>query len=223
MTLLVKVKGNMATQKVAQTGYFIGEIFREAWALFKKEWITIYAVQLLPLAIAIVYTFGLEQISMEQSTYGFVWPLLYMVVQFIVSMGVIKAYLEISRNKKVTLETFTSVANLSLKYIAAQFLLMFIVLGGFLLFIVPGIIFSLKFMFAPYLVIDKGMGPIEALKASSKITDGIKWDLVGFLGAAVVLMYSGILALFVGLIITIPVATVSYILLYNRAVKRLEA
>ncbi len=77
-------------------------------------------------------------------------------------------------------------------------------------------------MFTPYLVIDKGLGPIEALKASGKITDGIKWDMVGFLAAAAVLTYIGILALFVGLLVTIPVATFSYVLLYNKLVTRLK-
>lgn len=205
-----------------KTGYFIGEIFRDAWSLFKKEWITVYAVQLLPIAVAIVYTLGFEEMGMQQTDYGFVWPILYMIVQFIISMGLIKAYLTISRGEKVTMETFTSVAGLALKYLAAQFLMMFIVFGGFLLLIVPGVIFSLKFMFAPYLVIDKGMGPIEALKASSKMTDGIKWDLVGFLAATVVLMYSGLVALLVGIIVTAPLATLAYVLLYARVAKRLE-
>ena len=105
-------------------------------------------------------------------------------------------------------------------YLAAQFLMLLIIFGGFILFIIPGLIFSIKYMFTPYLVIDKGMGPIEALKASGKLTDGIKWDLVGFMAAIIILMYSGILALVVGLLVTIPLMTVACIVLYNMLINR---
>jgi uncharacterized membrane protein len=212
----------MAETAVVKTeGLFISEIFKKAWALFKEEWITFYALQLLPIIVAVIYSWGLESYA-ETSDFGFIWVLLYLVVQIILSMGLIKGYLQLTKGKKVTMETFTSVAPLTLKYLASQILMGLIVLGGFILFIIPGVIFSIKYMFTPYLVIDKGMGPIEALKASGKITDGIKWDMVGFLAAAAALTYIGILALFVGLLVTIPVATFSYVLLYNKLVKRLK-
>ncbi len=204
----------------AEQGFIISDSFKTAWSVFKKEWITVYAVELLPMAVVFIYNIFMGTTE-EGSALSVVWMLAYMVIQFIVSMGLIKAYLEIIRGKKVSMETFSSVAPKILKYIAAQFLMILIVLGGFLLFIIPGIIFSIKFMFTPYLVIDKDMGPIEALKASAKMTDGVKWDLIGFMSAVVVLMYSGALALLVGLIITIPVGTLAYVVLYERLLKRL--
>jgi uncharacterized membrane protein len=48
------------------------------------------------------------------------------------------------------------------------------------LLIVPGIIFGLMFMFSTFLVIDRELGPIEALKESNHITHGHKWRLLGF-------------------------------------------
>lgn len=206
---------------VAQQGFLISEAFNNAWNVFKKDWIVVYAVQLLPIAIAIVYTMLMDNYDQQSGMAG-LWSIVYMIVQFIVSMGVIKAYLDITRGKKVSMETFTSVAPLTLKFITAQILMMLIVLGGFLLLIVPGIYFSLKYMFTPYLVVDKGMGPIEALKASGEMTKGVKWDMVGFIAATVVLMYSGILALFVGLLVTIPLGTLAYVILYDRLRMRLK-
>lgn len=172
------------------------------------------------MVVAFLYAFLME--GMGESDASFVWSLVYMAIQLVISMGVIKAYLNIVRGQKVTTQTFTSAAPDALKYIAAQILLGLIVLGGLILFIVPGIYFAIKYMFTPYLVIDKGMGPIEALKASGDVTKGIKWDLIGFFAAAIVLTYSGILALFVGLIITIPVATLSYVVLYDLLLRRLK-
>lgn len=201
-------------------GFVIGESFKSAWEIFKKEWIVVYAVQFLPFVFGILYSVLMENVD-QNSGANLLWTLVYMAIQFILSMGVINAYLQITRGKKVTMETFTSIVPKIVNYFIAQILMIFIVLGGFLLFIIPGIYFSLKFMYAPYLVIDKGMGPIEALKASGQITHGVKWDMIGFMAAAAILMYSGILALFVGLLITMPVATLSYVILYNKLAKRL--
>lgn len=202
-------------------GFVISSSFKSAWETFKKEWIIVYAVQILPIAVAFLYSFLMENVD-EKSGLAVLWAIAYMVVQFIISMGVIKAYLNITRGEKVTMETFTSVAPKILNFFAAQILMMFIILGGFLLLIVPGIYFSIKFMFTPYLVIDKGMGPVEALKASGKMTDGVKWDIVGFMAASAVLMYAGLLALLVGMIVTVPVATLAYVIFYNKLVKRLK-
>ena len=205
----------------AGQGFVISESIKEAWKVFKKDWILVLAVQLLPIAVAIVFTMFTNDADQESSL-SIVLTLAYLLVQLVVSMGVIKAYLNITRGKKVTKETFTSQFPNILSYLAAQILMILIILGGFILLIIPGFYFSLKFMFTPYLVIDKKMGPIEALKASGKITHGIKWDIVGFMVATTLLMYSGVLALGVGLIVTIPVATLAYTVLYNRVVKRLK-
>lgn len=204
-----------------QVGFFISTTFKDAWELFKKEWISLYAVQAAPLVVAILYTMLVSNFD-EQSGIALLLNLSYIVAQFIISVGVIKGLIEISRGKKVTIETFKSVAPYTLKFIAVQILMMLIILGGFILFIIPGVIFSIKYMFAPYLVADKGLGPIEALKESARMTDGVKWDIVGFLVATTMLAYLGILALFVGLLVTLPVATVAYILLYNQLLKRVK-
>ncbi|MEA3324508.1 MAG: hypothetical protein U9Q37_05135 [Euryarchaeota archaeon] len=53
----------------------------------------------------------------------------------------------------------------------------FIVVGGLILLTIPGIIWAIKFQFFDYLIVDKGLGPIDALEKSSEITRGVKWDL----------------------------------------------
>ena len=210
------------TKVIKDEGFLISNSIKGAWSIFKEEWISFYVIQLLPFLIAILYTVALEPMGGKESTFGMVWSFVYIFVQIIISMGVVKAYLNMTRGKKITSKTFTGMLPQVLKYLGAQFLLMLIVLGGLLLFIIPGFYFSLKYMFTPYLVIDKKMGPIEALKASAKMTEGVKWDLIGFLAATTVLIYAGALALLVGLFITIPVGTLAYVLLYNKLVKRIE-
>lgn len=91
------------------------------------------------------------------------------------------------------------------RFLGAELLAAIIVIVGLLLLIVPGIIAAIGLGFAPYLVIDRGKGPIEALKGSWHLTTGNKWQLFLFGLALLGLNLLGLLALVVGLLVTVPV------------------
>lgn len=101
-------------------------------------------------------------------------------------------------------------------YVGTTILFVIIVLIGLLLLIVPGIIAALVFMFAPYLVIDKGLGPVAALKESARITKGNRLRLLALMGAVALISLLGLFALIVGLFVAIPVTSLAYINAYRR-------
>ena len=45
--------------------------------------------------------------------------------------------------------------------------------------IIPGIVLSLAWMLAPYLVLDKGLNAMDAIHQSNEITSGKKWTIFG--------------------------------------------
>jgi len=96
------------------------------------------------------------------------------------------------------------------RFLGAEILLFIIILIGLFLFVVPGVIAGLGFGFCSYLVIERGMGPIEALKESWHITYGHKWRL--FLLALVILAINilGAMALLIGLLVSIPVSWLAF-------------
>lgn len=91
------------------------------------------------------------------------------------------------------------------RYLGAQFLAAIIIFVGLLLLIVPGFIAALGLIFVPYAVIDRGAGPINALKESWRITNGNKWQLFLFGLVLIGLNLLGLLALVVGLLVTAPI------------------
>jgi uncharacterized membrane protein len=91
------------------------------------------------------------------------------------------------------------------RFLGTELLVGIIVFFGFLLLVVPGIIAAVGLGFAPYLVIDRAKGPIEALKESWRITQGHKWQLFLFGLALIGLNILGLLALVVGLLVSVPV------------------
>jgi uncharacterized membrane protein len=86
---------------------------------------------------------------------------------------------------------------------------------GFVLLIVPGIIAAVFFMFATVLVIDRDLGPIEAMKESMAIGRGHRWPLLGLIALIALIMLAGVLVLFVGLLVAMPVAGLSFVHAYR--------
>jgi hypothetical protein len=76
--------------------------------------------------------------------------------------------------------------------------------AGLVLLILPGIIFAM-FMFANFIVVDRELGPIEAMKESSRITRGKRWTLLWLSLAILVINLLGLIALVVGLLVSVPV------------------
>jgi uncharacterized membrane protein len=101
------------------------------------------------------------------------------------------------------------------KYLGTSILLALAVAIGFVLLIVPGIIFGLMFMFATFIVIDRELGPIDALSESHRITRGYKWPLFGFVLLLLLINVLGVLALIVGLLVSIPVSTLAFVHAYR--------
>jgi uncharacterized membrane protein len=71
-------------------------------------------------------------------------------------------------------------------------------------------------MFFSYFVVDQELGPIEALKRSAEITQGVKGDLF-LLGLALGgINLLGAVALLIGLFATIPTAMLATAFVYRR-------
>ena len=101
------------------------------------------------------------------------------------------------------------------KFLAAEILTGLIVLVGLILLVIPGVILMLMYLFVPYLVIDKELGPIEALKESARITRGFRLELLLLFLIAFVLNIFGALALLAGLLVSIPVTTLALVHAYR--------
>lgn len=86
---------------------------------------------------------------------------------------------------------------------------------GFILFVIPGIYLSIRWMFSGLLVIDQNMRPIEALRASSEMTKGHRWKLLGFSIVSLALFILGIVFFIVGAVVAGIVITFAIIKIYS--------
>lgn len=169
--------------------------------------------------VAIVYL-GLQffQIALNgqrNALASFLYAVIFWLVNVVISMGVIRISLRFvdGRTPKLS-DVFRT--NSVLSFILVSVVRSFIVLVGILLLIVPGIIWSIKLQYAGYLVVDKGMGTVDALNKSWEITKGVKLNLFLFGIILVLINILGFLAILVGLIITVPLSMVANAFVYRR-------
>ena len=82
----------------------------------------------------------------------------------IIGMGFIKISLKFCDNEKPSISDLFSCFHLLFKALVGTILYAVIVFVGYILLIIPGIIWLIKFWFLIYFIVDKEIGPIEALK-----------------------------------------------------------
>lgn len=153
---------------------------------------------------------------------SFLFSVLMWVVNTIISMGIIVITLKFVDNKKPKLKDIFYTKSI-FNFIIASIIRGVIGVIGFALFIIPGIIFSIKLQFAGYLIVDKGMGAVESIKKSWKMTKGVKWNLflLGLLLCLINLL--GVLCLVIGLFVTIPLTMVAEAYVYRKLLSKINS
>jgi len=113
------------------------------------------------------------------------------------------AYLKAARDDKVDIQDIFAAFQNYWNAVAASLLVAIIVGIGFILLIVPGIIFACKLAFVPYLVVDRKLSVMKAIDTSWNMTNGQSWRvfLIYLLGIPIVI--AGLICLVVGVIISI--------------------
>ena len=204
-----------------------GAALRFGWETFKKRpgFFIGAALVIMVVSFAVsLLTGGLDAaITGSADEPSIVGSVLNTALGVLISMGATAFYLKAHDNPEgVTLSSLWHPRPFW-KYLLASLLLGITIAIGFVLLIVPGIIFTLMFMFTTFIVIDRELGPVEAMKESHRITRGHKWPLLGFLLVLMLINIAGLMALVVGLLVTIPVSSLAvthaYRVLGGRAVR----
>ncbi|MCD6385224.1 hypothetical protein J7M23_05540 [Candidatus Sumerlaeota bacterium] len=200
----------MTTQKFSK-----GEAIRFGWRTMKSN-LGFFIILLIVVGLIYVIPDFIEKLVRKDA------PLLAIlihlgswVISIVVQMGVIKIALRFCDEEEAELGDLFTCFPLFFKYVAGSILYGLIVIVGLLLLIIPGIIWSIKFWFFPYFIVEEGVGPIQALKKSSLITRGAKWDLFLFGLLLGLINLLGALCLVIGLFATVPTTMVAWAYVYR--------
>ena len=210
----------------------IGECITFGWETFKKRpWILIGAFLLVAVISAIPGILGPHPeidpdgqiIPQPPTTWGLITTLASIVVSFFVGLGLtnfaLRAHDDIA---SVQISDLWNPAPFW-RFVGAEILAGLIIAAGFVLLVVPGIIASVGLGFVPFLIVDRPVGPIDALKESWRITKGHKWQLFLLGLVLVALNFVGVLLLVVGVFVTIPISLLAFVHAYRTLAGRAGA
>lgn len=140
----------------------------------------------------------------------------WLLIVPIINYGGDWMYLRFVRDERANVaEMFQGFRKGYLNIVLANLLVVAIVGIGFILLIVPGIIFWCRLAFVPYLVIDKGLDPVAAIEKSWFMTRGHGWRIFGMYLLSVVLFMLGLLVIVVGGLFALMWAGTAFAALYH--------
>ena len=191
--------------------FSIKEALRFAWAEFKKDpWFFVGVT-------AVLTVFSMVVNALTGGGHG-MSSILGMIISLLASTVVTIAY------ARLALSTIAGAhvgwdglwaPQYLLPMLGATVLQTIIVVVGFILLIIPGIFASLLLCFTQISVVDKNLTPLDALKESYRLTRPHLWQLFLFALSLILLNIVGLLALVVGLLVTIPVTLISVAHVYR--------
>lgn len=178
------------TGTTATAGTYISNPFgliSPAWTAFKLVWIPMLQLGLIGLTIGIVINLipGFRNLSVEGSNsqnFAVLFPVLILVTLIVNSYtGWIGTKIMLSgvEGRRARLrDAMPSSLNVAIKFFVTNLLFILIVAGGFLLFIIPGIIWAIRYQYAMAVNVDEGLSGIAAIKRSGQLTKGHFWEVM---------------------------------------------
>ncbi len=139
-----------------------------------------------------------------------------------IAVGLLYCYIKLYKEGSASFTDLFAGMPFLKSYVIVTILFGLITGVGFLLFIIPGIILALKYLFYQIIVVDEKTQAIEALKRSGQLTDGAKWQLFLFLVILYVLNIAGALCFVIGLLFTVPMTIFAMLYIYNELLEQTD-
>lgn len=206
--------------------FSISEALKYGWNTTKANLMFLVGIEIVALlvqsfsqGIRVTYTQSFPFLNLDVSPIG----LIFYIFKIIIDIGLIKIALDFVEGKKAEFMDLFRHYNLFVKYFIGSTIYGLLIGLGLILLIIPGIFLIIRLQFYNFLIVDKGLGPIEALKASWQLTKGSSMNLFLYGLAALGVILLGLLALVVGIVVAIPVTMLATAFIYRKLANRTTA
>lgn len=204
------------------------QAFDYGWGIVKKHWVLLLQVFLLVYFINL--PFNIIDEYWQGNSYFLTWTEIFLfivfklinwVVTYTLVFNSLKICLNILHGKQTTLaDLFVLPTRQTLNFFATYFIYCVMIVAGLICFIIPGIYFALKYYFATIIVADKDLPILVAANKSAQMTEGLKWNLLGYF---LVMFFVCLAMILVGLVfLIVGVIPASFIAMYIFTFANLE-
>jgi uncharacterized membrane protein len=197
----------------ADVGSAYGHGWRQMWKYILELLLIVVLAFLFSIPAAGLSVF--EEAEGDGAFFVGIFSLAYLIlVLWPIEYGVAYAALKAARGERLEVKDIFEVFQNYGNAILANILTSVIIGFGIILLIIPGIFFACKLVFVPYLIVDKKMEAIAAVKESWRMTDGhaLTVFLIGLL--AIFIVIAGLIVLVVGVIVAAIWIEVAFASLY---------
>lgn len=192
--------------------FTVGGAISEGWRLTKDYLVFLIGYQIIQVMLQIVFSIG----------HRYWWNLIGVVVSIIAQLGLYKSFIMIRDGIKPGFDQLYQNWRLFLSMLVAGILFGLMLFVGTILLIVPGFYVLARYGLFPYFIVDKNLGPIDALKAAAKASEGVRWPLFCLFLDCLGLIILGVCFFVIGVLITSPIAYLAVATAYRSLVPKIE-
>lgn len=199
-----------------KNSFSISEALSWGFETFKKNWKFLVSFFILVILADLIPAWLHDLARRNFSDVSFIFSILSFVIDIITSIGIIVVTLKFVDRKKPEIEDLYQHYSYFLNYILSSIIYCLIIIAGLILFIIPGIYWAIKYQFYKFYVVDKKMGPWEAIKASGHLTRGNKWKLLWMDIVFALISLLGVLVFGVGTLVAMPIVSLAGAKVYRK-------
>lgn len=186
--------------------FTVSEALKEGWKLTKEHLSFFIGYQIvLWLLVYIHYV-----------THNTPWSIVSALLIILAKMGLYKSALLITSGVKPGFNQFYQNWRQFLSWVISNFLFALMFIFGLILFIIPGLYVLAKYGLFPYFLLDKDLGPLEALNRTGDATVNSRWKLFLLFMACLGLNILGIIVFGIGTLISVPVTLLALAFAYRQ-------
>jgi uncharacterized membrane protein len=193
----------------------VGSAYGNGWRQLRKYFLELFLIGIIGFVIGIPSGIGGWSQGAASGFLVFLGTVYGILIVGPVGYGVSFAHLKASRGDSLEIKNMFEAFQSYWNAVLASLLVGVIVFIGFILLIVPGIVFACKLAFTPYLVVDRKMGVIEAVKGSWSMTGGHAGKVFLLVLLAIPISIAGLICFGVGIILSIMWIRTAFASLYH--------
>ena len=217
----------------------VKEFLKKSFKKTQENYFNFLQIFLVYFVTIIIFQLAVGPTSKELPVLSFVISLVMAFIMVVFSLDLLKYYLALKRNEKVSFSDFfknfgdiVQDTKLWLNYLGGGLLSGLVIMLGFMIFVVPGVILTFALLPMMLLIVDKNYKILDAFKISFKLTKGYRnkifltylaffaltvlclaipylilsftynFEIIAIILGAIILLVYGFMALFSGILIS---------------------
>lgn len=194
---------NSEKEKVIVLSPTVSSVYGFGWERMKKFFLDLFLVTII-VGVVLIPIAMINSLDGRETPGGVllkIFSLAFWLLVFApVNYGAAFIFLKAVRNERFEVKDMFSTFDNYLNVVLANLLVWTIIALGIVLLVVPGIIFACRLAFVRYLVLEKKMDPVQAVKESWRMTQGYAGEIFLMGLVAFFVAIGGLICLGVGII-----------------------